>query len=51
MGGGFKDWFIAQTGRGGFTFELGRGTNPLPLDGFEEFWQQTRKLLCYAIKL
>ncbi len=24
--GGFKDWFIEETGRPGFTIELGRGT-------------------------
>lgn len=26
---GFKDWFINEFGRPGFTVELGRGTNPL----------------------
>jgi g-D-glutamyl-meso-diaminopimelate peptidase len=27
---GFKDWFIQEFRRPGFTVELGRGTNPLP---------------------
>ncbi len=26
---GFKDWFISEFGRAGFTVELGRGVNPL----------------------
>lgn len=29
--GGFKDWFIERFDRPGFTVELGRGRNPLPL--------------------
>jgi len=29
--GGFKDWFILETGRPGFTIEIGRGKNPLPI--------------------
>lgn len=29
-GGGFKDYFIEEFGRPGFTVELGRGVNPLP---------------------
>lgn len=43
--GGFKDWFIEQTGRMGFTFELGRGCNPLPLDRFEAIYQKARDML------
>lgn len=34
--GGFKDWFIQELGREGFTVEMGLGKNPLPvslLDG------------------
>jgi len=29
--GGFKDWFILETGKPGFTIEIGRGKNPLPI--------------------
>ncbi len=43
--GGFKDWFIEQTGRMGFTFELGRGRNPLPLSDFEAIYQKARDML------
>lgn len=48
--GGFKDWFIQEFGRMGFTFELGRGRNPLPLDDFEAIYQKARDmLLCTAV--
>ena len=29
--GGFKDWFIREFGRPAFTFEIGKGKNPLPV--------------------
>ena len=43
--GGFKDWFIDETGHMGFTFELGRGVNPLPLDAFEPIYRKARNML------
>jgi len=46
--GGFKDWFIQETGRPGFTLELGRGENPLPLDRFESVYQKAREMLLLA---
>ncbi len=36
--GGYKDWFIKETGRPGFTIEVGVGTNPLPPSAFAEIW-------------
>lgn len=33
--GGFKDWFIQEMGRPGFTLEMGKGENPLPLSDFD----------------
>ncbi|WP_216831664.1 M14 family metallopeptidase [Alkalihalobacterium elongatum] len=36
--GGYKDWFIQETRRPGFTIEVGVGTNPLPLSSFSEIW-------------
>lgn len=36
--GGYKDWFIQETGRPGFTVEVGIGTNPLSFSAFEEIW-------------
>ena len=29
--GGFKDWFVKETCNPGFTIEIGRGKNPLPI--------------------
>ena len=46
--GGFKDWFIQQTGRPGFTIELGRGVNPLPLADFEPLYEKVREMLLLA---
>lgn len=46
--GGFKDWFIEQTGRPAFTIELGRGSNPLPLDTFEALYAKAREMLLLA---
>ena len=31
---GYKDWFIQDFDRPGFTIEVGRGVNPLPLSDF-----------------
>lgn len=36
--GGYKDWFIQETGRPGFTIEVGIGTNPLPFQAYGEIW-------------
>lgn len=32
VGGGFKDWFISEFNRPGFTVEVGSGRNPLPIE-------------------
>ncbi|QUG43631.1 LysM peptidoglycan-binding domain-containing protein [Psychrobacillus sp. INOP01] len=37
---GFKDWFIQDWRRPGFTVELGTGTNPLPLSQFDEIYEE-----------
>lgn len=47
--GGFKDWFIEEYGRSGFTIELGKGKNPLPITEFEEIYQKARELLVIAL--
>lgn len=49
--GGLKDWFIAQTGRPGFTFEVGRGKNPLPDARLEEIYTKLREALAAALVL
>ena len=37
---GYKDWFIQDWRRPGFTVELGTGTNPLPLTQFDEIYEE-----------
>ena len=44
-GGGFKDWFIEKLHRCGFTVEIGKGKNPLPLRDFETEYPVVRKIL------
>lgn len=44
-GGGFKDWFIEEFNRPGFTVELGRGKNPLPADTAENIYLRAREML------
>ncbi|MFD2760807.1 M14 family metallopeptidase [Lentibacillus juripiscarius] len=38
---GYKDWFIKEFRRPGFTVELGTGVNPLPFSQFEEIYEET----------
>lgn len=49
--GGFKDWFISCFHRPGFTIELGRGVNPLPLDEFDEIYEKAREMLLLSLLL
>lgn len=37
---GYKDWFIQDWRRPGFTVELGTGINPLPLTQFDEIYEE-----------
>ncbi len=46
--GGFKDWFIQETGRPGFTIELGRGANPLPASDLEPVYEKAQEMLLLA---
>ncbi|MEG0450625.1 MAG: M14 family metallopeptidase, partial [Lysinibacillus sp.] len=36
---GYKDWFIQDWRRSGFTVELGKGVNPLPLTQFDKIYE------------
>ncbi|WP_339252938.1 M14 family metallopeptidase [Sporosarcina sp. FSL W8-0480] len=38
---GYKDWFIQDWRRPGFTVELGSGINPLPISQFDEIYEET----------
>ncbi len=44
-GGGFKDWFIKEFSRPGFTVEIGKGENPLPASDAFKIYEQIRELL------
>lgn len=47
---GYKDWFIQDWRRPGFTIELGSGQNPLPLSQFPSVSQATTAILLEAMK-
>ncbi len=49
--GGFKDWFISCYHRPGFTIELGRGVNPLPLTDFQAMYKKAREMLLLSLLL
>lgn len=38
---GYKDWFIQEYQRPGFTIELGSGRNPLPIGQFDEIYEES----------
>lgn len=47
---GYKDWFIKEFDRPGYTVELGMGQNPLPVEQFEKIYSDVLPLLvCAAI--
>lgn len=48
---GYKDWFIQQFRRPGFTVEAGHGINPLPLSQFDEIYGEIRPLLVTGLSL
>ena len=45
---GYKDWFIQQFRRPGYTIEVGRGENPLPLRQFDEIYEDNVGILNLA---
>lgn len=49
--GGFKDWFIRTYRRPGFTIELGKGVNPLPLSDFQSVYEKAREMLLISLLL
>lgn len=46
---GYKDWFIQDWRRPGFTIELGRGTNPLPLHQYSRIYEALSSIMLVAI--
>ena len=45
---GFKDWFIKTYRRPGYTIEVGRGENPLPISQFPEIYRANLPILVEA---
>ena len=45
---GYKDWFIKTFRRPGYTIEVGRGENPLPLEQFDEIYRDNLGILVTA---
>lgn len=45
---GYKDWFIQNFRRPGFTIEVGQGENPLPLSQFDEIYRDNLGILVTA---
>ena len=42
---GYKDWFIQQFRRPGYTVEVGEGINPLPLEQFDTIYREVLPIL------
>ena len=50
-GGGFKDWFIERFDRPGFTIEIGKGKNPLPIESAREIYDEVKGMLTLSVIL
>ncbi len=48
---GYKDWFIQEMRKPGFTIEVGVGTNPLPPSAFAEVWSNNILLALEGLTL
>ena len=42
---GYKDWFIQEYNRPGYTIEVGRGINPLPMSQFSSIYEKNIGIL------
>ena len=49
--GGLKDWFIDKLHGQGFTIEVGRGKNPLPLDMLNPVYERIQEMMMIAALL
>ncbi len=48
---GFKDWFIQEFRKPGFTVEAGIGENPLSVDKFTQMYEEISELLLVSIEI
>lgn len=47
---GYKDWFIQEYNRPGYTVEAGIGVNPLPISQFDEIYADNKPLILTAMQ-
>lgn len=47
---GYKDWFIQTYNRPGYTIEIGRGTNPLPLEQYPQIYRDNLGILVVGLE-
>ena len=47
---GYKDWFVQNFRRPGYTIEVGEGVNPLPLSQFPEIYRDNYPILIIAAR-
>ena len=47
---GYKDWFIKEFRRPGYTIEVGEGVNPLPISQFDEIYRDNLPILLIAAR-
>jgi len=45
---GYKDWFIQEFRKPGYTIEVGQGVNPLPIQQFDEIYRDNLGILVTA---
>ena len=45
---GYKDWFLQETRRPGYTVEVGRGVNPLPVEDLPAIYEKNLGILTLA---
>ena len=48
---GYKDWFLQQYQRPGYTIEAGIGENPLPISQFNEIYRDNLGILVLGMIL
>lgn len=48
---GYKDWFIQNYNRPGYTIEVGLGENPLPISQFNEIYNDNIGILILGATL
>lgn len=51
VGGGFKDFFIDKYSKSGFTVEIGKGENPLPIESLEEIYAKIKQMMVIGIMM